>query len=187
MTDSFPLSDDARTWVAELYNQFAEPMAQRLRRRYYGADPDLVSDAVIEAIMAATPGTVDLVRFLYTFARQRLRIVLRGDTRRRRREEKYSNGRVTDGRTIGPSPADRTADRELAAIAYEQIARTSEDRTALDLWLQGVTEPVILAEKLGYSADESGRQQAVRIFARIRKRCQRERDKQLQDTQDGVP
>ena len=114
-------------------------------------------------------------RFLYSFARQRLRIVLRGDTRRRRREEKYSQRPVTVGRTGDPSPSETLAAGELADDVRGRIAPTPADRAALDAWLSGVCDPAELAETLGYPPGDAGRQQAVAVLAKLRQRLHRER------------
>lgn len=187
MTDSQPLSKDARVWAATLFTRFAETVTQRLHRRYYNVDPDLVTDAVTEAILATGPQEPDIVKSLYSFARQRLRVALRGHKRRRDREEKYSSQRVTDGRLAGPSPADLAAIQELAATARERLGTTTEDRIVLDSWMNGITDLQELARNLGLPANDTGTQQASRLSARMRKRIQRERDRQQLTPQDDVP
>ena len=186
MADS-PLSADARTLAAERFARFGEHVATRLLRRYRGVDPDAVTDAVVEAILAAPADEPDVTRFLYSFARQRLRVVLRGNSRRRHREEKYSRLPVTAGRTGDPSPIEALAGDELAAELRTRIAPSAEDRAVLDFWLAGVTDPTELAKRLGYPPGESGRAMAVTVLARLRKRIQRERDRQPPDDQDDDP
>lgn len=183
MPDS-PLTADARIRAAELFTRHAEPVAARLRRRYHGVDPDRVADAVVEAILAVPPGEPDESRYLFAHARQRLRVFLRGDTRRRRREEKYADGVVTSGRIIGPSPDSLAITRELAAAARARIALTAEDVRILDLWLAGVTDPSELAARLGLPVGDGGRHQAVTMLARLRKRLERERQRQATDPED---
>lgn len=117
---------DARTRAADLYERFALPVANRLERRYRGVDPQRVADAVVDAVLRFAISESADPRTLTAFARQRLRVLLRGDARRRRREEA-----VRPRDNAGPS----LEDRELATALREQIATTAEERSALDGWL----------------------------------------------------
>ncbi|QEL16607.1 hypothetical protein [Limnoglobus roseus] len=152
-----PLFDDSRTRAAELYERFALVVAGRLERRYRGVDPQRVADAVVDAILrlcGAWDAPANLARVLTGFARQRLRVLLRGEVRRKRRE-------------AATAPRSDTTlsleDRELAAALREAVATTTAERLALDSWLAG-TPPADAA-----------------LLARLRQRIHRLKAKVIHD------
>lgn len=162
-----------RTLAADLFERFSDSLESRLARWYRGVDPQIVADAVVEAILAAAqPGGDTSEWAMARYARDRLRVFLRSQSRRKKREEKS----VTTDIAAAPSPLEVLEVRELAANCREIIATTEVERRALDVWLTGVTDPAELAAKLGIE-----RQDAVRVLARFRQRIKRERDRQEED------
>lgn len=161
------------TRVADLYQQFAGPLFRLLVRDHPGIDPQMVADAVVEAVLAAadSPPPVTGVG-LRRRATKRLVAFGRSEARRLEREKKYST-RVTHVRPAGPSPLDELAaiaDREFARRCRNRIARTDDERAALDEWLHGCTQPAELAARLNRPVSET-----ERLLARFRKRISRER------------
>ncbi len=161
------------TLAAALYERHSDALEARLAGRYRGVDPQVIADAVVEAVLAAAkPGGDACEWAMARHARDRLRVFLRSQTRRKRREEKS----VTTDLAAAPSPLEVVEVRELAATCRESIAATDDERRALDVWLSGVTDPAELASRLGIEREE-----AVRVLARFRQRIKRERDRQEED------
>jgi hypothetical protein len=166
---------DPRTRLAVLYNRFGDDVHDLLRRRYRGVDPDAITDAVMSAVLKtpadADPDAADFLYRLADRARDKLRSALRGDRRRRTREEKYARA-VTTRLAAAPCPVDVLADAEAAAAIRDRIARTDTERRVWDLKQSGVTDPAELAARLG------GSKSAARtVLARFRKRIERERSR----------
>ena len=175
MTNRSPTTDP-RTRAADLFAHYADIVAIRLLRRYRGIDPDTVTDAVVEAILELSADAITSeqpIDALADRARQRLRIRLRGDCRRRTRERIYSES-VTIRRLVAPSPVDALCDQDARAATYDQIAQTPVERNVLELWLNGTTDPDALATQTGQTRSE-----IVTILARFRQRIKRERDRQM--------
>jgi hypothetical protein len=161
------------TLAADLYERFSDALEARLARRYRGVDPQLVADAVVEAVLAAAaPGGDTSELAVARHARDRLRLFLRSHSRRKKREEKS----VTTDLAAAPSPLDVLAVRELAARWRDAIATTDAERRALDAWLTGVTDPAELGATLG-----TEREDAARVLARFRQRIKRERDRHQEE------
>ena len=157
------------TLAAALYERHSDALEARLAGRYRGVDPQAIADAVVEAVLAAAkPGGDACEWAMARHARDRLRVFLRSQSRRKRREEKS----VTTDLAAAPSPLELLAIRELAAACRETIATADDERRILDVWLTGVTDPAELAAKLGVEREE-----AVRVLARFRQRMKRERDR----------
>jgi hypothetical protein len=175
-----PFSHEFRLDAARLFAQHAEDITLRLQRRYIGVDPDRITDAVVEAILACPSREPEPVRFLYRFARQRLRIFLRGDRRRREREVKAVQHAVTEGRLAVPSPVQRVSMAEDAARIRSLIVKTAEEEQILELWLNGITDPEEVASHMANFDAESSTERARTLLARLRKRFQREREREQQ-------
>jgi RNA polymerase sigma-70 factor (ECF subfamily) len=151
-----PLTSDARTRAAELYEAYAERIARRLAARLPGTDPQAISDAVVWAVMRASvrfdrfdPARGSLRAYLFGFARRRLAALLLSDQRRRRREQKKSIDPVTAEAPCGQSILDELADRELAEQVRASLRLRPEDQCLLDLWLRGEQDPRAWAAALG--------------------------------------
>ena len=97
-------------------------------------------------------------------ARQHLRVRLRSDGRRRRREEIFARS-VTARRSATPTLEDEAAVGELAAASRPRIARTPQEAAALALWLDGVADPAGVAAQLGLAPAD-----ATTLMARLRQR-----------------
>ena len=170
-----PLNDDARTRVAELYEHHAVTVTDRLLARYPSADPHLVADAVVEALLrvadsgehSAPNGHLRITRV----ARDRLRSKFRSDNRRKGREKNYATDGVTEQGSGGPSSDDAASDRETAIRLRGQIVANPEEELVLNAWLDGHTNPSEIAPLTGLAS-----QTVKTILARIRKRISRLRN-----------
>ena len=175
-----PLNDDARTRVAELYQRHAVAVTDRLLARYRSADPQLVADAVVEALLrvaasgehSAPNGHLRIARI----ARDRLRSKFRTDTRRKAREENYATDFVTEQGSGGPSTDDAASDREAATRFRDQIVSNHEEEIVLNAWLDGHTNPHEIAPRTGLASHT-----VKTILARIRKRISRLRNDERGD------
>src|SRR5262245_31576596 len=105
-----PLTPDASTLAADLFEQHVDPVAAALARQFPGADPQLISDAAVKAVLdlARDASRYDsrrgsLQAFLRGAARRNLRKRLRSDERRRRCEQEKMIGPVTEGPSAGRS------------------------------------------------------------------------------------
>jgi hypothetical protein len=166
-----PLFDDERTRAAELFETFAEPIAERLAKRYQGVDPQRIADAIVEAILCASCEWADFganpMRKMSEYARQVLRRFLRGETRRRRREHEHQ---------IEATAEMLLDDRELAESIRRELAHSSDESRVLDLWLQGHTAPADVGTRMGWSERE-----ASVVLDRIRQRIHRLKERVKRD------
>ncbi len=185
---------DARTRAADLYQRFAAWADAALRRRYPGADPDRVADAVVDGLLAlaADDGLADgddgeLKRRIYRHAKDRLRVAFRSERRLKVRERKKAERTVT---TVSPAdllPLEEAADPAFVRELRDEIARTADERAALDRYLSGETAPAAIAAALGWGDSAAAAAQAHRLLARLRQRLCRARARANADTEDRRP
>jgi len=177
-----PLTPDARSRAADLFETHAEAVARRLGARFPGADPQKVSDAVVRAILDLSehPERHDAARapleaFLTGAAARVLRTLLRGDRRRRAREEKKAIDPVTAFVPAARSQLDELANRDLAERVREALRLTPEEDRALDLWLVGEKDLAAYVEALGLTGLPQAEQaeEVRRVLARLRQRIHR--------------
>jgi DNA-directed RNA polymerase specialized sigma24 family protein len=177
---SSPLPPDARTRAADLFSEHAGALLKWLERRYPGVDPDMLSDALVEAILHLSqrpdqfdPDKGDLRAFLRGVARGKLSTLRRGDARRRRREKNKAGRVVTDRPAAANPPLEELIGREELERFRGQIAHTDEERRVLDLMILGVTEPARYAGALGGEDSAELRAKADALRARLRQRVSR--------------
>jgi RNA polymerase sigma-70 factor (ECF subfamily) len=179
-----PLTSDARTRAADLYAAHAEHIAGRLAAHHPGADPQMVSDAAVRAILLFTgkferydPQRGSPRSYLFGFARRVLAGLLRSERRRRRREKEKAIDPVTTFFPCGQPVLEALADRELAEQVRASLRLNPEDERVLDLWLQGEKDTGVYAAGMGL-ADRPPEEQAEavgRALNRLRQRLHRAR------------
>jgi DNA-directed RNA polymerase specialized sigma24 family protein len=179
-----PLTSDARTRAAHLFEAHADAINRRLAARFPGTDPQLISDAVVWAVLRVCvrferydPARGSLRAYLFGFARRRLAALLLAEHRRRRREQKKSIDPVTAVAPCGQSIPDELAGRELAEQVRASLRLSPEDQCLLDLWLHDEKDPSAWAAALGM-ADRPPEEQAKeveRARARLRQCLHRAR------------
>jgi hypothetical protein len=181
-----PLDPDARTLAADLFEQFAPLLVRRLARARPGTDRQLLCDACVQAILQLSQAPARYQQWRGSFlalllgaARRVLSSLLRADRRRRCREQKKAINPVT-----AEAPAERSSlaeqeRRELADQARAAVARTDEERRALDLWLRGESDPAVYAQALGWTGLLPAEQEARlrQLLARLRQRLHRYRER----------
>ena len=179
MSDT-PLTADARTRAADLFERYAGGVRDWLLVRYPGADPDAVDEAVVQAVLrlADDPPGASPELALRNHAKDRLRTHFRSEHRRKAREEEYADAQVTLNGTGGPSPGTGAEVAEEGTRLRAALTRDDAERRALDLWLGGVTDPTELAVQLGLPPD-TGPALAKAILARFRQRIHRLRAKAI--------
>jgi RNA polymerase sigma-70 factor (ECF subfamily) len=179
-----PLTPDARTRAADLFEAHADALACRLALRFPGADPQAVSDAVVRAVLLVStrferydPGQGSLRSFLYGFARRILAGLLRSEERRRRHEQKKAIDPVTAEAAGGQSIPEELADRELAERVRASLRLGPEDQRVLDLWLSGEKDQGAFAAALGLEGrpEEEQAEGVRRALGRLRQRLHRAR------------
>ena len=180
--DRPPLTPDARTLAADLFERYATPVLGRLTRAFPAADPATVCDAFVQAVLEISqdfgrydPAQASLENFLARATRRTLGNLLRSERRRREREQKKMSGAVTAEASADRSVLERLADRELADRAREAAAHNEGERRALDLWLLGERDPAAYAAALGLGGLPPDEQEAGvhRALARLRQRLHR--------------
>jgi hypothetical protein len=158
-----PLFADARTRAAELFEAYADQASQQLARRYRGVDPQRVADAVVEAVLFISRDwdrhSTNTAQKLTDKARERLRNFMRGESRRKQREQAIPEIQ---------SSMFSLEDHEEAEQWKSKIATTELERKVLDYWLMGRSTPQELAGLLTISLP-----QAIGILARLRQRIHR--------------
>ena len=174
------LSRDARTLAADLFTECHEPVLAHLVACYPFVDREFLHDAFVQALLelAACPERFAPARggwqpLLWGAARRILRSLVRGDRRRRLREQKTA-ARVAREAPAARSLLDDLADRELAEAARRAVARTEEERQVLRLWELGIEDPHEYARALGREGNAVGLPERVkrvrdRLTARLRR------------------
>jgi DNA-directed RNA polymerase specialized sigma24 family protein len=178
-----PPSPDPRTLAADLFADHGNHVVGRLKRRYPEADAELCWDACTYAVLHVAghfdrydPNQASLTTFLTLVAKRRLQTMLKGERRRRAREQKKNAGAVTNDPPAAKSPLQELADRELAEAAKAEIAHTPEERLALELWLLKADYPDYARQLcLNHLSEEEGRAHVERLLARLRQRLHRYR------------
>jgi DNA-directed RNA polymerase specialized sigma24 family protein len=181
-----PLTAPATTRAAVLFERFAASIANRLEHEFPWADPDLVSEAAVEAILEAAhddsafdPHRGSYESFLYWLAREHVRTALRSEKRRKAREEKKAAATVTQADSAAPYRDDDACDSAEIQQLRDTLARTDAERAVLDLWLAGVNSPSDVAHELGFGSDADAVRRARALLARLRQRIHRERERRL--------
>jgi hypothetical protein len=177
-----PLTPDARTRAADLYQAHAEAIANHLAFQFPGADPQTISDAVVRAILQLSarperhnPQRASLETFLTGAAGRILTTLQRAEHRRRQREQKKRRDVVTADASAARGVVDELADRELAAQVQRSLDLNPEERIVLDLWLLGEREVGAFAAALGLTGRSLEEQEVAvrRVLARLRQRIHR--------------
>lgn len=165
------------TRAAELYRLFATAVLRRLRAKFPATDTELLADAVVDAVLdfAATSDEVS-ESAVYFAARYKALTRNRTDCRRKIRDKKAGIF-VTESAAAATSVLEEIAIREQLRQREAYLARTSVaiactpvERQLLDLVLAGKTDPAEMAAATGLAEED-----AVRVYARLRKRLSRER------------
>jgi DNA-directed RNA polymerase specialized sigma24 family protein len=176
------LTPDARTLAADLYAEHAAAIASRLASASPATDPQTISDAVVRAVVWVAehverhdPRRGSMAAFLTGVARRALTRLLRGDSRRRKREQKKAVDPVTAVAPAGQSFLDELIDRETVRRVREELELSPEEGRLLDLWLLGEKDLAKRAAALGLADRPLPEQeQAVgRALARLRQRIHR--------------
>jgi hypothetical protein len=179
-----PLTPDARTLAADLFQSHAPGIVARLTRAFPGAPKEAVYDCFVQALLQVSrkPQRFDPTRaswptFLFAAARRLLGRHVRAEQRRRQHEQKKIDLDVTGGTSAARSLLEALADHEEAARARAAIARTDEERRAFDLWLLGETALIAFVQALGRFDLPAPEQEACvrRLLARLRQRLHRYR------------
>jgi RNA polymerase sigma factor (sigma-70 family) len=186
-----PLTPEARTLAADLFQSHAPRVIARLTRAFPGAPKEAVYDCFVQALLQISrkpqrfdPARASWPAFLFGAARRVLGKHLRAEQRRRQREQKKTDWRVTEGTSAGRSLLEALADRDEAARARAAIARTDEECRVFDLWLLGETDLDAFAQALGITDLPAAEQEACvrRVLARLRQRLHRyRRDRTAED------
>ncbi|MCI0465060.1 MAG: sigma-70 family RNA polymerase sigma factor [Gemmataceae bacterium] len=181
-----PLTPDARTRAADLYQAQARAVTSRLARRFSGTDPQLISDAVVQAILQLSahperyhPQRGSLRAFLTGAARRILATLLRSARRRHQREGKKASDPVTTAASAARNPLEELADREIATRLRQSLDLDPQEGAVLDLWLLGESDTRAYAAALGLATGTPEEQEEVvrRALARLRQRLHRLRER----------
>lgn len=163
------------TRAAALYRLFAAAVLRRLRAKFRATDTELLADAVVDAVLDFAATSVEVSEgAVYFAARYKALTLTRTDYRRKSRDKKAGIF-VTESALAATSVLEEIAAREQLREREGRLARTSlagtpVERQVLDLMLVGKTDPTEMAAATGLSEAE-----AVRVYARLRKRLSRER------------
>jgi RNA polymerase sigma factor (sigma-70 family) len=176
-----PLTAGSCTLAADLFERYSAVVRTRLGRRFPEIDPQMLCDAVVEAIVEVSrdfsrydPERGSVERFVEGAARRKLKDLRRSAERRRRREKKKMSGPVTGGPAAARPVVEALADRDLAERARQAVALSEEERRVLDLWLNGEQDRSVYAAALGLSgAARDQERQVDRVLARLRQRLHR--------------
>jgi DNA-directed RNA polymerase specialized sigma24 family protein len=186
-----PLTPDARTLAADLFQAHAPRLVTRLTRAFPGTSQEAVYDCFVQALLQLSrkpecfdPSRASWAGFLYGAARRLLGRHLRAEQRRGQREQRNFEWYVTKGTPAARSLLEVLADHEEATRAREVIARSDVERRVLDLWLLGETDLRAFMEALGRPTLPPPEQEACvrRLLARLRQRLHRyRRDRKSED------
>jgi DNA-directed RNA polymerase specialized sigma24 family protein len=177
-----PLTPDARTRAADLFEAHADRLGSRLAARFPGTDPQRVADAVVTAVLYLSrhyerfaPKGRPLEGLLFCIARRRLQTFFRSEARRRRHEQKKFQGPVTGTARAANSLVESLDDGELVKRARAQLKLTAGEEAALDLWIGGEKDVSVYAAALGLSSRPLPEQkkEVGRVLARLRQRLHR--------------
>ena|SRR5947209_1212158 len=136
------------------------PLQAELQRRFPGTDDQVISDGVIDAVLdyCTRPGqfdldrTVPLDRFLATAAWRNIDNLLRGETRRKIREQKAGRKKREPDDALDPAAGNtQRADAEQAEktmTAMLSVLIDPKDREMLVLRAQGVRSTAAYARIL---------------------------------------
>jgi hypothetical protein len=168
------------TLASELVERHMASASDALRNRWRGVAEDLLNQAVVDAILELSlrsaepdPAKGGWGSLIVGAAGRRLADLLRGEGRRKKREE--TAARVAEARPAERDPGRRAEDAELAALGIDGAAGDAAERAFLELYAEGVDDPDRLAAALGLSvADPPDRDAAVkRVRDRLLKRLGR--------------
>ncbi len=176
---------DWRTLAADLFD-YHEPVVDAFARQYPSVDRDLLHDAFVQTLLQISrkPERFDLSRgsitaFLLGATRRTLRMLLRSDASRRKREENKAKIHVAQQGSAARGIVDELADAELAAKARAKVAQTEEERKVLRLWELGIEELGEYAGVLGIEEKPRDEQQVIvkKIRDRLTVRLRRLKDR----------
>lgn len=157
------------TYAARLYKLFAATVHRRLRARFRAADPEVLADAVVDAVMALATTAEVSEAMVYVRARGKAYTRLRSECRRKNWEKKAETV-VTKSASAAITVLDEIAGRELLRVYEDRIARTPAERQMLALWLGGCIHAAAVAAALRLPEE-----QVVTMSARLRQRLSRQR------------
>jgi hypothetical protein len=138
--------------ATHLYEQYAAALLGSLRKGFYGLDPALIYDAVIDAILDIGRRLEDLHEpddlrgLLYVAAYRRLLAILRSDRARLQRERETGKRIVAERESTDRDIERARLNREMLEKVVLEVATNDEERVALENW--GASWKV-LSEKLG--------------------------------------
>jgi RNA polymerase sigma-70 factor (ECF subfamily) len=179
--------------TVDLFERFAETMRRRLAAKYRTTDPDLVEEAVSEALLdyfrrpeSYDPGKRSLRGYLHMVAERDL-LNLRDQHRRRSGRLRPADPVEIDARARkewaeGDDVGDRISDDEAAeALRVEAmaVARTDEERIVQRLRLEGERSTAAFAAALGW-LDLPAAEQRRRLYlikGRLDRRGRRGRER----------
>ena len=187
-----PFTHREQPLAAELF-EFSSEVLVKVRRKYPGLDDELFGEAFVKAVLqiARKPEKFDQQRgtwadFLAGATLRNLRDLFRADEARGRREEKKGKRLVAEQESAARNPLEDLLDVETvreyagrAEMIRAEIAQTEEERRLLQLWEQGVDDPVEWGRALGIE-DQPANEQAEhvgRFRKRLMKRIERLRDR----------
>lgn len=193
-----PTRSDPNTALAELHaaasrgeegslNRIAEillhPMQRVLRRAFPRASPDLIANAVEDAILeyAAQPSRFDALRgiplsaFLGHAARRNLLNLLQVEARRELREAKYAEHARFRGLRLLEGPQVNPEDSDALRRLISSLAADEAECRALLSWLNGQRTTALLATALQIShlSLAEQRKEVKRFKDRVIKRIMR--------------
>lgn len=156
------LLDGDRVASEELIALLLSPLTDRLARRFPHTDEQLIADGIVDALLeyCAQPDRFDaergvpLDRFLSTAAWRNIANSLRGEHRRKAREEKahaaYGEPLVALDPTAGNLlQQEESAQRRRREVEVMQMVRTPADQEIVTLRLQGERRTEVFADILG--------------------------------------
>lgn len=144
------LCNGDRTASEEIASLLLSPLVQNVSRKFSRTDEHTIWDGVTDAILdyCARPDQFDttravpLDRFLYTAAWRNVANSLRGETRRKAREEKAGHAYAEFAVELDPAAGNLLQEEEIEQLHRQQVELMStlsgeKDRQILALRLQG--------------------------------------------------
>lgn len=177
-----------RTASEEVASQLLAPLARQLSRKFPFTDEQIVSDGVTDAILdyCENPQQFDVTRgvplhnFIHMAARRNVLNSLRGEKRRKAREEKYRQASLESsvelsGSAGNPLQKDKNIQVQRRQTVEITILKDKKDQRIQELRLQGERRTQVFAQILGidHLPTEVQRRQVKRAKDRIDKLLER--------------